>query len=71
MKLENNIYTYEWTNPYENNCNSFYIGGSVCALIDPGLKLFLPDLLKKMKADGIDLKDIKICNKYSFTSRPL
>ncbi|MEA2014611.1 MAG: MBL fold metallo-hydrolase [Thermodesulfobacteriota bacterium] len=66
MKLNNDIYGYEWTNPYENNCNSFFIGGSVRALIDPGLKLFLPDLLKKMEADGVDLKSIKyVINTHS------
>ncbi|MCK4533974.1 MAG: MBL fold metallo-hydrolase [Syntrophobacterales bacterium] len=66
MKLNNDIYVYEWTNPLENNCNSFFIGGSVQALIDPGLKLFLPDLLKRMKKDGIDPKNIKyIINTHS------
>jgi len=66
MKLNNDIYAYEWTNPFENNCNSFFIGGNVQALIDPGLKLFLPDLLKKMEADGIDLKNIKyVINTHS------
>lgn len=66
MKLDNEIYVYEWTNPFENNCNSFFIGGSVQALIDPGLKVFLPDLLKKMEADGIDPKNMRyIINTHS------
>ncbi|MBW2645521.1 MAG: MBL fold metallo-hydrolase [Deltaproteobacteria bacterium] len=66
MKLNNDIYVYEWTNPLENNCNSFFIGGSVQALIDPGLKLFLPNLLKRMEEDGIDPKNIKyIINTHS------
>ena len=59
MKLNNDIYVYEWTNPLENNCNSFFIGGTVQALIDPGLKLFLPDLLKRMEEDGINPENIK------------
>ena len=29
MKLAENLYVYEWTNYFENNCNSFVIGGSV------------------------------------------
>ncbi|HOO91110.1 MAG TPA: MBL fold metallo-hydrolase [Syntrophales bacterium] len=66
MKLDNDIYVYEWTNMFENNCNSFFIGGSVQALIDPGLKVFLPDLLEKMKADGIDPKNMKyVLNTHS------
>ncbi len=42
MRLKIDIYLYEWTNPYENNCNSFYIGGGVNALIDPGLTVMSP-----------------------------
>jgi len=59
MKIAEDIYVYEWTNPMENNCNSFYIGGTVRALIDPGLKRFLPDLLKSMESDGISRDDIR------------
>lgn len=54
MNLGNDIYVYEWTHPFENNCNSFFIGGDVRALIDPGLAAFLPDLRKRMAEDGID-----------------
>ncbi|MDD5475991.1 MAG: MBL fold metallo-hydrolase [Syntrophales bacterium] len=66
MKLTENIYVYEWTNPFENNCNSFYIGGGVNALIDPGLSTFMPDLLRRMKEDGIDRDEIRhIINTHS------
>lgn len=66
MKLGNDIYVYEWTHPFENNCNSFFIGRSVQALIDPGLTVFLPDLLKKMEGDGIDLNAIRyVINTHS------
>ena len=66
MKLDDDIYVYEWTNPLENNCNSFFIGGSVGALIDPGLTVFLPDLLKGMKEDGIDSEEIRyVINTHS------
>ncbi len=54
MNLGSDIYVYEWTSTFENNCNSFFIGGDVRALIDPGLKIFLPDLFKRMGEDGID-----------------
>jgi len=59
MKLKNDIYCYEWTNPFENNCNSYYIGGDVQALIDPGLTSYVPDLLERMSADGIQKADIR------------
>ena len=59
MKLDNDIFVYEWTNPMENNCNSYFIGGTVRALIDPGLTAFLPDLLGKMEKDGIDTDAIQ------------
>ena len=66
MKLDQDVYVYEWDNPYENNCNSFYIGGTVQALIDPGLKRYVPDLLKKMEADDINPIDIKyVINTHS------
>ncbi len=66
MKLVGDIYVYEWTNSFENNCNSFYIGGTVQALIDPGLKSFVPDLLDRMEKDGIQRSQIKyIINTHS------
>ena len=66
MKLKDDIYVYEWTNYFDNNCNSYYIGGGVQALIDPGLSRYVPDLLKQMLADGIKKEDIKyIINTHS------
>ena len=56
MRLKTDIYIYEWTNSYENNCNSFFIGGNVNALIDPGLTGYVPDLLSRMLDDGIQKK---------------
>jgi len=43
MKFRDDIYIYEWANYFDNNCNSYYIGGGVQALIDPGLTRYLPD----------------------------
>lgn len=66
MKLTNDIYVYEWTNYFDNNCNSFYIGGGVNALIDPGLSRYLPHLLEQMAADGIKKEDIRyVINTHS------
>jgi hydroxyacylglutathione hydrolase len=66
MKLKDEIYVYEWTNDFDNNCNSYYIGGKVQALIDPGLTRYLPDLLNQMSADGIKKENIRyIINTHS------
>jgi hydroxyacylglutathione hydrolase len=66
MKLQNDIYVYEWTNQFDNNCNSFYIGGGVNALIDLGLSRYVPHLLEQMAADGIRKEDIRyIINTHS------
>lgn len=66
MKIVGDIYFYEWTSFFENNCNSFYIGGNVQALIDPGLTNFVPDLLGRMEEDGLDPSRIKyIINTHS------
>ncbi len=66
MKLTDDIYVYEWTNYFDNNCNSFYIGGEIHALIDPGLTRYLPDLLKQMAADGVKKESIRyVINTHS------
>jgi hydroxyacylglutathione hydrolase len=66
MKLIDDIYVYEWTSFSDNNCNSFYIGGGVNALIDPGLTKYVPDLLTSMETDGIKREDIRyIINTHS------
>jgi len=66
MQLADDLYGYEWTDYFENNCNSFYIGGNIGALIDPGLTKHVPDLLVKMSQDGIEGKDIRyIINTHS------
>jgi len=66
MRFSEDIYVYEWTSYFDNNCNSYYIGGDVQALIDPGLKKYLPDLLKSMEEDGISQEDIRyVINTHS------
>jgi len=66
MKLRDDIFVYEWTDSFENNCNSYYIGGDVQAIIDPGLLKYVPDLLERMGRDGIDETDIRyVINTHS------
>ena len=66
MRFADDIYVYEWTDSFENNCNSFYIGGNVNALIDPGLKAHVPSLLESMEVDGIEKNSIKyVINTHS------
>jgi len=66
MRFSEDIYAYEWTDMYDNNCNSFYIAGNVHALIDPGLARHVPDLLESMKIDGLRWGDIRyIINTHS------
>jgi hydroxyacylglutathione hydrolase len=66
MKLIDDIYVYEWTNFFDNNCNSYYIGGTVQALIDPGLSRYVPELISSMETDGIRREDIRyIINTHS------
>lgn len=66
MKCTDDIYVYEWQNPFDNNCNSFFIGGTVGALIDPGLSSYVPNLLEKMEKDGISKTDIRyVINTHS------
>ena len=66
MKLIDDIYVYEWTNFFDNNCNSYYIGGSVQALIDPGLSRYVPELIRSMETDGIKQENIRyVINTHS------
>jgi len=66
MKFAQDIYVYEWTDMYDNNCNSYYIGGSVQALIDPGLTRHIPSLLESLRFDGIIETDIRyVINTHS------
>ncbi|MCF8054749.1 MAG: MBL fold metallo-hydrolase [Deltaproteobacteria bacterium] len=58
MKYIEGIYAYEWGSIYENNCNSFYLGEGINALIDPGLSAYLPDLLERMAKDGVKREEI-------------
>jgi hydroxyacylglutathione hydrolase len=66
MKYAAGIYAYEWKDMFDNNCNSYYIGGSVQALIDPGLTRHVPSLLESMRFDGIRETDVRyVINTHS------
>lgn len=66
MKFAKDLYVYQWNDFFDNNCNSFYIGGGVQALIDPGLSRHVSSLLESMKLDGIRESDIRyVINTHS------
>ena len=66
MQLTDDLYAYEWKDYFDNNCNSFYIGGHIGALVDPGPTKHVPALLERMAQDGIETKDIHyIINTHS------
>ena len=60
MKLGKDLYAYLWTNPYENNCNSYLIHGEVTTLIDPGHSRHIPNLFHQMEGDGISPEEINL-----------
>jgi hydroxyacylglutathione hydrolase len=60
MKVTDGVYAYPWTNMMENNCNSYVLQGDGLILVDPGLKRYVPDLLKQMKSDGLNPDEIKL-----------
>ena len=53
MKLEKDLYVYLWKNAYENNCNTYVIGGAPTVLIDPGHSKFIEPLFSQMEEDGL------------------
>ena len=60
MKLEKDLYSYPWQNPYENNCNTYVIHGELPVLIDPGHFTHIPQLLAQMEEDGISPDEIAL-----------
>ncbi len=66
MKYRDDIYIYEWANYFDNNCNSYYIGGNVQALIDPGLTLssgFAESDGKRRHQE----KEHQVCHQHAFS----
>ena len=60
MKLEKDLYAYLWQDPYENNCNTYVIGGEKTILIDPGHSRYVSRILKEMEKDGISPERIDV-----------
>lgn len=60
MKLEEDLYMYPWTNPMENNCNTYLIDGDVRTLVDPGHRHLTKNLWALMANDGFSLSDVDL-----------
>jgi len=60
MELAHDLYAYLWQNPYENNCNTYVIGGKKYLLIDPGHLRYLETLFYQMEEDGVSPDDIDL-----------
>ena len=61
MKVTEGIYSYPWTNMWENNCNSYiFKKNETTILVDPGLKRYVPALLISAAQDGIKEEDISL-----------
>ena len=60
MKIGKDLYAYLWLDPYENNCNTYFIQGKVTVLIDPGHSRHVPNLFHQMEGDGISPGDIDL-----------
>jgi len=59
MKVNDQVYAYVWRDPRANNANSFLIvSGETRCLIDPGHAAFLPELFRRMAADGVRPEEI-------------
>ncbi len=60
MKLDSDLYAYPWMSTQENNCNSYWIGGEIPVLIDPGHQHLVKSLLTQMEKDKNRLEDIRL-----------
>jgi len=60
MRLEEDLYAYLWLDPYENNCNTYFMKGGKKVLIDPGHSRHVPNLFRQMEEDGISPEDIDL-----------
>jgi len=60
MRVSDHLYVYLWSDQRENNCNSVFIDGKVPVLIDPGHLRHVPDLLRRMRDDGLDTNQVKM-----------
>jgi len=59
VKLTGDLYAFPWEG-YENNCNTYFLGGEVGLLVDPGHLRFVDGLLDRLLADGIAPEDLRL-----------
>ena len=60
MKLDTDLYTYIWKSTAENNSNSFFIGGEMPVIIDPGHQHLVKNLITLMEKDGNRFEDVRV-----------
>jgi len=60
MKLEEGLYAYLWSDPYENNCNTYLIKGDMTVLIDPGHSKYLGNVFTQMEKDGLSSEQVQL-----------
>jgi len=60
MKLDTDLYSYIWKSAAENNCNSFFIGGDLPVIVDPGHQHLVKNLIKLMEKDENRFEDVRV-----------
>jgi hydroxyacylglutathione hydrolase len=60
MKLDTDLYSYIWKSAAENNCNSFFIGGDLPVVVDPGHQHLVKKLIQLMEKDGNRFEDVRV-----------
>lgn len=60
MKLSDDLYAYIWENPYENNCNTYILGGEITVLIDPGHSQYLRRLFHQIEEEGLSIDRLSL-----------
>ena len=60
MQIFENLHAFLWSNPNENNCNTYLINGDYKILIDPGHFHLLDHVLKGLSALSLDPGDIDL-----------
>jgi len=58
--LEEGLYAYLWSDPYQNNCNTYVIRRDLTVLIDPGHSRHLENLFLQMNADKVTPEEIDL-----------
>ena len=60
MKLDTDLCAYIWKSSAENNCNSFFIGGDLPVIVDPGHQHLVKNLIQLMEKDGNRFEDVRV-----------